>query len=178
MMKQKSKCVSLCGMMCALAIVMLTSGSIMPLATFCAPAIAGMMLLPIAVDYGTRPALVCYGATSALSVLLVPDKEIAALFVFFLGYYPVLKAYLEKLRFKVLRLLAKLLVFNVAIVSMYWVLLHLFAMQQLVQEFAEMGQSFNLILLLLGNVCFLLYDVLLQKILLIYVYKIRPKFIR
>ena len=40
----------MCGVMCGLSIVMMLSGSIIPFATFCAPAIGGILLMPVAVE--------------------------------------------------------------------------------------------------------------------------------
>ena len=55
----------------------------------------------------------------------------------------------------------KALLFNAAILLMYWVLLHLFGMAELMAEFAEMGTVLTLVTLLMGNITFFLLDRLL-----------------
>lgn len=44
---------------------------------------------------------------------------------------------------------------------MYWLLMHLLGMEQLVSEFVEMGAAMTAVLLVLGNVTFFLLDRLL-----------------
>lgn len=175
MRKRQSGKIALCGVICALVVVIMLSGSIIPFATFCAPALGGIMLMVIAMECGMRLAWMCYGAIGFLSLLFVPDKELAAIFVFFFGYYPLLKAYLERIHSRVIQMLLKITVFNVAIVSMYAVLLYVFPMKYLAEEFANTASWILVGLLALSNVSFLVYDAALVNLLHIYVVKIKPK---
>ena len=68
-----------------------------------------MLLVPIDCECGTKYGLTAYAAVAVLSVLLVADKETAAVFVF-LGYYPVVKNSFDRIRPKVLRIVLKLFV--------------------------------------------------------------------
>lgn len=165
----------MCGVMCGLSIVMMLSGSIIPFATFCAPAIGGILLMPVAVECGMKLAWVCYGAVAALSLLFVPDKEMAAIFVFLLGYYPLLKAYIERAKHPPVRFVVKAAVFNGAVFAMYGALLYLFPLQYIVQEFASTAKPMLALLILLGNLCFWIYDAALANILQLYVIKLKPK---
>ena len=165
----------MCGVMCGLSIVMMLSGSIIPFATFCAPAIGGILLMPVAVECGMKLAWVCYGAVAALSLLFVPDQEMAAIFVFLLGYYPLLKAYIERAKHRPVRFVVKAAVFNGAVFAMYGALLYLFPLQYIVQEFASTAKPMLALLILLGNLCFWIYDAALANILQLYVIKLKPK---
>ena len=98
-----------------------------------------------------------YGAVAVLSVLLSPDKEAAAVFVF-LGYYPILKPWLDSRR---LKWLWKGIFFNAVILAMYAMLLRVFGMEQISEDFAEMGAVMTAVTLVLGNVTFFLLDRLL-----------------
>ena len=89
-----------------------------------------------------------------LSLLLGPDKEAAAVFVF-LGYYPILKPRINKLPAK---WLYKALLFNTAILMMYWLLINLMGIAELAEEFSELGMSMTALMLVLGNVVFFLLD--------------------
>ena len=80
-----SKRIALCGVLCALGVVLMMLGGLFPLATFCSPALAALVLIPIMIETGRRMALGAYVAIAALSLLLAPDKESALLFAF-LGY--------------------------------------------------------------------------------------------
>ena len=50
----KSRPVALCGMLCALAVVILALGGMMGIATYCAPLLAMAALLPVLEELGPR----------------------------------------------------------------------------------------------------------------------------
>jgi hypothetical protein len=92
-------------------------------------------------------------------LLLSADKEAAAVFVF-LGYYPIVKPRLDKLKFS---MLWKLLLFNAVTVLMYTLLMTVFGMAALGEEFRDMGTVLLALTLGLGNVTFLLLDRILSR---------------
>ena len=77
-----------------------------------------------------------------------------------LGYYPIIKPKLDRLR---LRWLWKGLYFNAVILLLYQVLMYVFGMQDLAGEYAQLGTVLTVVLLLIGNVCFFLLDRVLTK---------------
>lgn len=145
------------GIMAALAVVIMCMGGLIPVATFICPMACMMLLVVVIARCGNRVAWAWYGAVAILSVLLGPDKEAAAVFVF-LGYYPILKPKMDKLP---LKWLWKLIYFNAAILLMYWLLLNVFGMAQVVDEFAEMGAVMTAATLVMGNFTFVMLDRLL-----------------
>lgn len=146
------------GVMAALAVVIMCLGGLIPAATFVCPMLAMLILAIVKKRGGSRIAWAWYGAVAILSALLGPDKEAAAVFVF-LGYYPILKPKMDQLR---LRWLFKGLFFNGVILAMYWLLLNVFGMAELVEEFGEMGTLMTVVTLLLGNATFFMLDRLLN----------------
>ena len=154
-----AKQIALGGMMAALAVVIMSLGGMIPSATFVCPMLCCLILQIVRTICGDRMAWAWYGAVAILSLLMGPDKEAAAVFVF-LGYYPILKPKFDKSR---LKWIWKLLYFNVVILAMYWLLIHLFGMAQLAQEWEELGIWMTGIMLLLGNVTFFLLDRVLSK---------------
>ena len=147
------------GVLAALAVVIMCMGTLIPMATFACPMLCICLLAVYSQKCGRRMALVWYSAVALLSLLMAPDKEAAALFVF-LGYYPILKPRLDRLP---MRWLWKGLLFNAAICIMYFLLLHVFGMAELAAEFSEAGGIVLGITLLLGNVTFFLMDKLLSN---------------
>lgn len=145
------------GVLAALAVVIMSLGGLIPVATYVSPMLCALLLQMVLISCGARIAWAWYGAVAILAVLLSPDKEAAAVFVF-LGYYPIIKPKLDKLP---LRVLWKGILFNASVAVMYYLLLRLFGMEALSQEFAEMGVGVLAILLLMGNVTFFLLDRLL-----------------
>lgn len=151
--------IALGGILAALAVVIQCMGTMIPVATFVCPMLCILLLKVVLTRCGTRIGWAWYGAVAILGALLAPDKEAAAVFVF-LGFYPILKPKMEAMPVK---WMWKFLYFNAAILSMYWLLMNLFGMEQIAKEFTELGTAMTLVTLLLGNVTFFLLDRLLGK---------------
>ena len=149
--------IALGGVLAGLAVVILCMGTMIPVATFVCPMLCMLLLKAVLTRCGDRIGWAWYGAVAILGVLLAPDKEAAAVFAF-LGFYPIIKPKIEVFPGK---WLWKVLYFNAAILIMYWLLMHLFGMAQIAEEFAELGTVMILVTLLLGNVTFFLLDRLL-----------------
>ena len=147
------------GVLAALAVVIMSMGTLIPVATYVCPMLSALILQLVLKTCGQRIAWGWYGAVSLLSLLLAPDKEAAAVFLA-LGYYPILKPKLDRRKGK---WLWKGLLFNTVILITYWLMMHLFGFDQLTAEFADMGKVMTALLLLLGNVTFFLLDKLLEK---------------
>ena len=146
--------------MAALALVVMCLGGMIPLATYVCPMFCAVLLMVVLRLTGSRIAWAWYGAVSILSMLLGPDKEAAAVFVF-LGYYPILKPWLDKRK---LALLWKLLLFNAAIFAMYSVLIYVFGLADIAAEFEELGMVMSVVTLILGNATLFMMDVLLTQL--------------
>lgn len=146
------------GILAALAVIIMSLGTLIPVATYAAPMLCCMMVQMVLRLCGRRTAWAWYGAVTLLSLLMAPDKEAAAVFLA-LGYYPIVKPWLDRRKWK---WLWKALLFNAAILAMYWLLMHLFGMTQIMEEFAGMGAVMTALLLILGNVTFFLLDRLLS----------------
>ena len=157
---RKAYPVALGGVLAALAIVIMTLGGLIPIATYVCPMLCSLMLLAVRLSCGDRIGWAWYGAVCVLSLLLSPDKEAAAVFVV-LGYYPIVQPKLEKLP---LQFLWKALLFNIASALLYAALMFVFGIEQLVAEFQELGIAGLVITLILGNVCFFLLDKVLHKL--------------
>lgn len=147
------------GVMAALAVVIMSLGGLIPLATYICPMLCILLVKTVLQICGPRTAWAWYGAVAILSLLLGPDKEAAAVFTF-LGYYPILKPKLDDAK---LSWLWKGLIFNASVLIMYWLLIHLFGIAQIAAEFHELGTVMLIVTLLLGNVCFFLVDKLLNR---------------
>lgn len=164
-------------MLCALAVVVMLLGGVIPLATFVCPAVAGLMLIPIFVECGEKFCYGAYIAIAALALILCADKEAALVFAF-LGYYPALRWRIEQIRGAALRVIVRLAIFNVSIGIMYALIIWVFQMQAIIQEMQEMGIVLNAVTLLIGNVTLLMYDRVLKTFTGIYIHKLRDKLIK
>lgn len=146
--------------MAALAVVIMCLGGLIPLATYVCPMLCAVLLMLILKQAGKRVAWAWYGAVSILSLLLGPDKEAAAVFVF-LGYYPILKPWLDQRKLSVLW---KLALFNTAIFTMYFVLVNVLGLADVAAEFEELGTVMTTVTLVLGNATLFMLDTLLSAL--------------
>lgn len=159
MRNSAAKAMALGGVLGALAVVIMSMGTLIPVATFVCPMLCMMILKLVLSMCGGRIGWAWYGAVAILGLLMAPDKEAAAVFAF-LGYYPIVKSKLDRLPAAIVW---KLLLFNVTILSMYWLLANLFGMAEIGEEFRDLGTVMTVVMLMLGNVTFFLLDILLGK---------------
>ncbi len=158
-MRTQAKRMALGGVTAALAVVIMCLGTLIPVATYMVPMLLCLFLGFLKPMLGAKYGAAWYLTVAILGLLMAPDKEAAALFAF-LGYYPVLKPWLDK---KPLATLWKILLFNITILAMYWLLMNLFGMAAIRQEFQELGAVMTIATLILGNVTFFLMDRLLGR---------------
>ena len=176
-MKDDSRRIALSGMMTALGAMFMLLGGVIPAATFCAPALAGLALVPLFAEGGARLALGAYVAVAALSLILCPDKEAALLFAF-LGWYPAVKWRLDARLRPWPRRVLKLVLWDGAAAAMAALIFFVLRMDEIIAEYREMGQAMLAAFILLGNVTLALYDRMLGIALVVYVKRLRPKLFR
>ena len=174
-MNRNTQHVALCGIFGALALLVMLAGDLLPLAVYLCPALAGLLILPVAYEAGRRTGWLFYIGISLLSLLLLPDREPAVLFVAFLGYYPLVKATLERISCRPLRWLVKLALFNGTVLAAYYAMLHLFGFAGLAEDFAGMTGGLWAALLALANLTFALYDVAVARLGAVYLTVLRPR---
>ena len=162
MKRNSAKQIALGGLMAALAIVIMCLGGMIPFATFVCPMLCCMITKIVLTMCGKRIAWAWYGAVAILSVLMAPDKEAAAVFVF-LGYYPIVKPWMDRRK---LSWLWKGLLFNSAILLMYWMLIHILGLSDIASDYEEAGLVMTIIMLILGTVTFYMLDLVLGRKLL------------
>lgn len=170
---RQSMSIAYCGMVCALSVVLMLLGTIIPIATYAAPLLCGLLLLPVRLEFGQRFAVVTYAVTALLAVLLGMDQETAFFYVF-IAWYPLAKWQLDKIHSKPLRITVKLALINLAIAAMYALLCLVLHLDALVAEMQEMGTVLCILFLALLDVCMLLYDRMLFPLLMLYDRKIKP----
>lgn len=168
---KKSKRIALCGMLSALSLVIMLV-AYFPYLTYTLPALAGILFAIVMVEIGTKWAWGSF-VTTAILALLLCEKEAAVIFVAFFGYYPILKANLERISIKIVEYIAKFILFNVAVVAAYLVIIYVFSIP--IENMGQFGQYTLLILLGMGNVVFIIYDFALSTAYQEYMVKLHPK---
>ena len=149
------------GLFTALSVLIQLIGGAIGIGTFIAPIIAGFCVEAVRLSCGPSYAAVHWLASGLLALMMCPDKELAALYLFLLGWYPLLRPLVAKLTAAV-RWAVRLVVFNADVLLLYWVLLYVvFDGNWANTGFG--GLWMTLAVLVLGNVVFFLYDYLLSQ---------------
>lgn len=175
---KKSMQISLCGLLAAIMIVVMLLGSIVPFASILCPALAGLFMVPVIRECGSRLSFILFLGVSMLSLLLIPDKEIALLFTFLFGLYPLLRLYMDKIHPHPLRIVIKLLLCNLLLLLVYSLLFFVISPALFQAKFSGKALWFLIVILVMTNLAFLLYDKCLARITFLYEYKLRNKLFR
>ncbi len=149
-MKKQSKRIAVCGVTAALGVVIMLLGNVLGLGMYLAPMLVGLSLAAIGKEWGIKYQLLLWIAIGLLSMMMVSNLEQNLMFICLFGWYPILRPKLQRLQ-RILRILVKLLIFNVIVISLEALLILV-----LVPE--SMGTAMLILLLILGNVTFLVYD--------------------
>ena len=156
------------GVLAALSVIILYLGCAIEVLDLTMSAIVSLLVVVIVIEMGYKYAWLTYIATSILSIILLPQKSPAIFYACFMGFYPIIKSYLERINSALVRWIIKLVVGNAALALMF-ILMSLF----LPDEFE--GGWLMLVTYLLGIIAFLMYDVALSKLITLYFVRIRDR---
>ena len=159
--------ITFCALIAALAVVLM-------IITYALPIFAGALLIAVVIEFNCKWALGIYLVVSILSAFLVGDKEAVVFFIALFGYYPILKNVFErKIQNKIVVLVLKLVVFNIAAVAAFY--FTSFVLGIPAEEYTIFGFYVPYLFLIMGNVIFLLYDKALSALVVYYVRVLSPK---
>lgn len=176
-MNKQSYKVSLGGIISAISIVIMFLTGFGPFLTYVCPMFAGALTIIVVIEADKKWAIETYAAVSILSLFMTPDREASLIYIFLLGYYPILKILLEKVRSRIIEWILKIAVFNISVISCYWLFINIF-MPTALDSLNDWGRYGVLIFLLLSNVVFLIYDYFLNSVAELYCKWFRPTFLR
>ena len=164
---KKAKKIAVSAILSSLGVLMLYLGSVIELFDLTMAALASLIIIFAVIEMGGSVPWLIYGVTSLLSMLLLPNKFIALMYLLFAGTYPIFKEKFERLH-PVVSWVLKLSLFNTALIvvvltSKY--LLHI----------PDTGVDFEWLVFLVGNATFVLYDFAVTRIITLYLLKIRAK---
>jgi hypothetical protein len=146
--------------------------SYFPFLTYAVPAVAGALVIIPLVESGKGYAFATY-IVSAVLVILFAEPEAKLMYVCFFGFYPIIKAIFEKPKSRVFEYLLKLVVFNGAVTLVYAFFTELFMIE--VEGLGDFGKYSTLILYVLGNFAFILYDICLSRLCTFYMLRLHEK---
>ena len=158
-------------MLAALTLTMMFLGSVIWAFTYVAP-LAGSVIMIIICDVANRKsAFLTYAAVSIISVFFLPDKECALTYVFFFGYYMIIRDDLGRIKPKLLSFLIKLIIYNAGIISSQLILIYVVGIP-LDNEWGKWGIA---LLIALANLIFVTYELMLSRLIIVYDMKFKNK---
>lgn len=167
---KKTQRIATGGLLTAFSMVMIILAGVVPSGTFTFPAAAGIIIGILSFTAGKSYAWASFFIVAILSFVICPNKEAALCFTLFLGFYPLAKELIEKLRLKIVQYILKLLLFNASAITIYFLLLFVFSMPE--DSFEYFGINIPGIFLAVLNVVFLIYDLAITMFLVVYKDKI------
>ena len=171
-MRQQSWHIALCALLAALGTVLMAVGGLIPIATYTTPLFAALLLLPVLQEFGPRWAGMVWLVTALLALMVSADREAAALY-WVLGWYPILKPRVDALG--PLALPAKAALFTLAQCVEYALLIWVFQLQQVLQEWGTYTQAITVLMIASLTAVLLIWDALLGRMRRFYIHRIRPK---
>lgn len=173
-MRDISYRVALGGIVSSLCLLCMFLAGIMPMFYLILPMIAGILLMIIAEEVNLSWAWLTYIAVGILSLFVTADKEASLVFIMIFGHFPIIRLHMEKIKLKLLRWLIKLAIFNACAISFFYVTVYIFGIREMLEEMNEYGRYGAVILLVLCNIIFVLYDLNLYLMYGIYKIKFMP----
>lgn len=163
---KKAKKIAMAGIFTALCTVFLFIGSLFQTLDLSAAAIGSIIILIAFIELGKGWAFGIYAATSLLSMLILPYKTAAAVFAMLLGFYPILKEPLNRIKPIALSLLARIAVFNLFLTAVIYV-------STAILHIDEDFFAFGVVIYAVANVAFVIYDLALERVSVLYTSKLR-----
>lgn len=174
-MERVSYRVALGGIVSAFCLVGMFLTGVFPLLYLTLPMFSGVLLLIVVEEVGTEWAWLTYIAVSLLSLFVTYDKEAALIFILFFGSYPILHKFLNRIRPRLFRVIVKLLLFNVSMLTYFYLNVYLLGLTELLESFAEFGKYAGTVVLILLNPFFLMYDYLMDALCVTYRTRLKPR---
>lgn len=174
-MERISYRVALGGIVAAFCLVGMFLTGVFPLLYLIFPMIAGVLLLIIVEEVGTQWAWVTYVTVGMLSLFVTYDKEAALIFILFFGCYPIYQKFLTRIRPRLMQTAVKLVIFNVTMVLYFRFNVYVLGLDDLLKAFEDFGKYGAVIVLVLLNPFFLMYDYSLSGMCRIYRNMLKPR---
>ena len=169
----KTKELVLCAVFSALSVLILFLGSVIDVLDLTAAMLASILCAAVLIEVGKFWPWLTYATAAILSVLLLPNKLPALIYVL-TGYYPIVKQKIERLN-KILTWAIKIVLFN-ALMTLFLLLCSSFFPGVDLVLFAGLSPLLNTVIAYAaGNAVFVLYDIALSRLVTYYIFVLRDR---
>ncbi len=169
---RKTKKITLSAMMVALGTVLLLVGALFDILDLAMGAVTSIIMIFVFIELGSPYTWLVWLATSLCAFLTGMSNPMAAVWYFLLfGLYPIIKAYIERLPRKIwiLPKIAYAALVFVSVIGLYRLIFG-------ISPFALETKLVNTVILILGAVCFVVYDLFVTAVAKVYLLKYRKRF--
>lgn len=169
-LKASIKQLSLAALISALITVILILGTFLDILDLACVSLSAIIIAVMQNILTRKYIYLIYTVSSALSLILIPLRSCSLMFVFFFGYYPVLRKEIYRyIKTKKLCLFILFAVYNLSMALLFTVFKSIFGIYN---EPAFM----YIILIIVSNVFFFVFELLMSRIHILYEYKIKKLF--
>ena len=175
-MDKQTRNLAVSGVLAALGVVILYIGSLIEIMDLTAVFAASFLVVIAILELKSPWHFLLWAVTSLIAVLILPNKFCAFEYAIFGGLYPILKYYYEKCSRTVANVL-KTVSFNVLFFVAVAVFVWVFGLGEITLPVVGTVTPFAYVaaMAVLGNVVFVLYDILLTRFIIIYENKYRKR---
>lgn len=169
-----AKKITLCAVLAALsAVIMLVS--YFPYLTYAVPAVAGLFIMLAVIEIDCKWAFLSFFSAAVLAFLFA-ETESKLMFIGFFGFYPIVKAIIERIGKPVIEYFIKILIFNFCVITIYKFIAQLFMVS--FDDFDSFIKYGEIILLATANFVFVFYDIAVSRIAFLYIQRFHPRISR
>lgn len=149
----KTRSIALSGILAAINLIILYIASVLPTSRFFLLALSSFVVATIVIESNMGTGFIFYIVTSVLTVLLLPNKFIAAFYILLFGCYGLIKSFIEqKSKTKYIEIILKFLFFNIDLFITYNIFSNFFMLRFYVTKYPI------IVFLLTLQFLFLFYD--------------------
>ena len=165
---KKNRSVAYGAVFSALCTVLTVAGALLESLDASLAVIAGFVVCVALIEFETAVAVSVWLVSSVLSLVLFPFNSAAWLFLLFAGWYPVFKRRIERIHY-IFAWAVKISAFNVSMFLYWFVFTKILMLDIGAQGLLLLG------LLVAANLVFVLYDILMTRLITVYIFSWRSR---
>lgn len=169
-LKESIKQLSLSALISALITIILIFGTFLDILDLACVSFSAIIIAVSQNILARKYTYLIYAVSSALSLILMPLRSCSLMFVFFFGYYPILrKEIFRYIKAKKICLILLFIVYNFSMSLLFTIFKSIFGI------YSEPVYMY-VILFVVSNVYFFVFEILMSRIHILYEYKIKNLF--
>ena len=157
-----TKKMAFASIMTALTVVCMYGSAVLPTGKIALLALASLCILVTHAQCGTKYSLIQFVAAALIGILLIPFKFQMIVFIAFIGYYPIVKSYIEQLHNHLLEWIVKILFFNAVLIIAYFVIKYFLLAYISFGTIFELALSHLALIVVAAEIAFVIYDYILS----------------